>query len=352
MEPDLFVHDFVVKKASEDWHLAALLIDGKVGISKDRGRTWTFHPPPSQKIKGILYRDHHVIVWGDNGVFIAEDDRLDWLHSTPEKVTEIFYRYGFLMGALWWSNGLIRSRDWGRTWEEISFTGLPNRWYVSFPVSEHGIVSVGDDHVFFSCDDGDTWSTILSHAEVDPYAVAFTPTATFLTTDDKVLTFYSNRVVISFLPFGQMTDIFIEDGAIMVGDGDDRYISRDGGSTWEETEAFLSTTFFFNRRESMTLPFCAFHDTEFIPEVIDELIFKYYGPPLLNGAVTSMGSKSYFVMRPKWHPGSHYLATAKIQRRVRSLLLSLLRHKMTFSHFMTVQELLGEKDPTEVVYYK
>ncbi len=178
-------------------HMYVGVETGALLESRDSGQTWRelegYCPPEAWNYKDI----HHIMLHPANpdAIYLATGEGLvysadagetwEFLHDNQSRISYplavILSPHGdpllFLAGARWhpgnWrtkpdaDGGIVRSRDGGRTWEELK-RGLPEHLYGDYEALCMNVYDGGytlfvgstDGDVYASDDDGDTWTRI------------------------------------------------------------------------------------------------------------------------------------------------------------------------------------------------
>ncbi|MGB9920950.1 MAG: stalk domain-containing protein [Moorellales bacterium] len=178
---------------AQDGTLIAANTSGKVFISRDRGQTWEGTTDIASNTAWALafspsfVQDKTIFLGGAKGLLASTDGGYHWqtLAGAPLNikclaVSPDFARDRTLFAGVTGSyekNGLYRSADGGKTWEQVAaLKGIPVTDVAFSPnyLQDRVVYAVGGGHLFKSTDGGGTWGKI-SITGANGYCLAISP---------------------------------------------------------------------------------------------------------------------------------------------------------------------------------
>ncbi len=119
----------------------------------------------------------------EDGVFRSPDDGNTWEPCNtgvhPSGLSSLLVANGYLFAGTI-LDGIYRSRDHGTTWQNINQGLLDFTYIISMVCQDHRLMVEGDNYIFFSYDNGNTW-------DIDNGPTAFYPIDNFFHHGDTLL---------------------------------------------------------------------------------------------------------------------------------------------------------------------
>lgn len=147
------------------WIIRDNLILNNNRVSYDGGATWTTNNLVGNQVKGVAELGGNLFVATDMGVFISNDNGLNFTFNSTKINAVTAYEIEF-NGTDYYAStlkGIYRSTDNGLTWFPIIATGTFSSvgGRLTFPDSSTMINAVGDKiYKYTSPDGGDTWNLL------------------------------------------------------------------------------------------------------------------------------------------------------------------------------------------------
>src|SRR5262245_33714128 len=153
---------------------------GLIGRTRDGGRTWTFESgfvAPEPGSSGFNFgtvrflSERRGVVAGHGGkVFVTDDGGDHWrLTRYGRSLTDHLFTFDFLDSDLGWAcgvQGVIKTRDGGETWEDVSrtYSGIepPMATALHFFDGRHGILVSPEGGIMRSIDGGVSWTALAT----------------------------------------------------------------------------------------------------------------------------------------------------------------------------------------------
>ncbi|MFA7325697.1 MAG: T9SS type A sorting domain-containing protein [Candidatus Kapaibacterium sp.] len=223
-------------------HFSGVDSDGKLYISKDKGKSWQLSQSINQQIKNLLFLDNTLFAFtSDNGLYLSKDKGETWTTDTTVNlhVTQVVSYKNKIFAC---GNQINISTDNGKSWNISKNNGLDNQTCKDIIVNKDTLYYLTYSSIaYYSIDGGMQWkrrSPLTDHfahrsivKERDTLFSTGGLTINFSSNNGKSWGMYSDSL---YYKNTLLNELIIEDSIFIV--VNDRftsfYISTDYGKSW------------------------------------------------------------------------------------------------------------------------